>query len=471
MVRFFMKNKIDNKKKTYISLFGKVVFMLVLFSVLSGSILTTKPKEAEAWCVPVPCWGCDFLDCAATYVVLEIIQELVFSPLIEMNLEDHVNSEQNWIVEDFFEDYWVKALAELTEYLSAFGMKQMEMFGMFMDAKIHLETRRLFLELQAEAHRDYHPSDEICWMGTAARSLAASETKGLNNLLALNINQMSRNTLSSNNASSGSHEADLDSRWKQFVRTFCDPRDNGWSVAGTGMDLACDHDGAGGSTTTGATNPARKNADIDYSRVVDDARTINVDFTNATFNSDEEDILALSKNIYGHKTMEPITSTRLKNIGDQKMLLFLRSVIARRNVAQTSFNAIIALKSSGSNGLSGSPSNVGTFLGAVVKDLMPAATTDAEIYKIIGENPSYYAQLEVLAKKIYQNPEFFADLYDKPANVSRKSVAMKAIDLLLDRALQETQLRQEMLMSVLLSTEMRQEYRLINRNISPIDTK
>ena len=89
-----------------------------------------------------------------------------------------------------------------------------------------------------------------------------------------------------------------------------------------------------------------------------------------------------------------------------------------------------------------------------------------DVYKIIGQDPSYYAQLELLAKKIYQSPEFYSNLYDKPANVARKGVALKAIDLMLDRAIFESQIRQEMSTSVLLSARLRGEFRDVNKNLT-----
>src|SRR5690606_33409400 len=88
------------------------------------------------------------------------------------------------------------------------------------------------------------------------------------------------------------------------------------------------------------------------------------------------------------------------------------------------------------------------YLGAILAEL---GTPAEEIYELIGEHPSFYAQLEILTKKIYQNPDFYAGLYDKPANVARKSVALRAIELMLDRAIYESQLRREMASSVLLS--------------------
>jgi len=152
----------------------------------------------------------------------------------------------------------------------------------------------------------------------------------------------------------------------------------------------------------------------------------------------------------------------------QKLYLQLRSVAAKRSVAQNTFNSIVGMKSEGTSDtslVSGGPPLTRSFLAAAFKQLMPTGTPDAEIYAIIGENPSYYAQLEVLSKKIYQNPDFFSGLYDKPANIARKSTAMKAIDLMLDRVLYESELRQEMLLSVLLSSYSRDNYRTANKEI------
>jgi hypothetical protein len=103
------------------------------------------------------------------------------------------------------------------------------------------------------------------------------------------------------------------------------------------------------------------------------------------------------------------------------------------------------------------------YLGAVLTEL---GIPENEVAEYLGDPvygpevyPSYYAQLEILAKKIYQNPDFYANLYDKPANVARKSVALKAIDLMLDRAIYESQIRQEMAMSVLLSSRLRKQFK------------
>lgn len=440
--------------------------LILLVSVLSGSALTVRHKDAEAFSFCLPCVFCPLADPAIAVVLLELIQEGIGSPIIENAIERHMNQEQNFIVRDFFEDFWLKGLAELTNFLSTFGMYQVEMVGAFFDAKNYLETRRLFFELQVEAHKDYHPSEDFCWFGTNARSLAASESHAHLNILALSEHSLTRQLGHKNTAAAAGVDEDKNSRWQKFIDTYCDPNDNSWEIAGTGLDLACDRDGLGGSVATGALDRGRVNRDIDYTRLIDAPRTLNVDFaqTPAVASEDEEDVLAMASNLYGHNvpagnllSRQAITTPAAK-----KLYMDLRSVVAKRSVAENSFNAIVAMKSSR---VSGGGPDVGMYMAAIIKDLMPAGTPDDEVYAILGNNPSYYAQLEVLGKKIYQNPDFFANLYDKPANVKRKAVAMKAIGLMLDRALFESELRQEMILSVMLSGELTRDKSTINRDL------
>lgn len=444
------------------------VVLVLLVSVLSGSALTVRQKDAEALSVCLPCIFCPALDPILAAIILSIMEDAIWQGLVEDIIERHMNQEQNFIVRDFFEDFWLKALAELTSFLTSFGMYQVEMVGTFFDAKNQLETRRLFFELQAEAHRDYHPSDDFCWFGTGARSLAASDSRMNLNMLAMSEASLNRQLGHMHSASSTSVDEDKNARWEQFVNNYCDPRDNSWSSAGTGLDLACDRDGLGGSTATGAVDMARVNRDVDYTRLVGESRTLDVDFSNLVVTDDEEDILSMASNIYGNNVpARAFSKTEIQKPAAKKLYMDLRSVIAKRNVAENSFNAIVAMKSAGTNGdeSASEQPDVGLFMASIVKDLMPSSTPDSEILEILGENPSYYAQLEVLSKKIYQNPDFFANLYDTPANVKRKSVAMKAISLMLDRALYESELRQEMILSVMLSSKLNNDIGAINRDL------
>ena len=133
--------------------------------------------------------------------------------------------------------------------------------------------------------------------------MAASESMARTNMLALSKHGIDRQLGKKGVASSYGKGGDKTGRWHQFVDTYCDPKDNGWTVYGTGMDLACDHDGIGSGAETGASNRSRINIDIDYTRLIETPRTLDIDFSNGieTLTDDEEDILSMSSNLYGNQ--------------------------------------------------------------------------------------------------------------------------------------------------------------------------
>ena len=450
-----MRESFLNKKLGARLIKGLLILSFVGIFFVGGIFVVKPPKEALAGCDP--CTQCPQYDCTLTEQIIPIIFD-AYIPQVNNHTTQAFDEHRDWLVNEFFEQHVLPALQMMTEQLSAVAMHQVAAIGMFIDAKHQLETQRLFQELQNQAHKDYQPSEDFCWFGTNVRSMAASEQIGRFNAMAMNARQLSRHLANANMGGANQEDEDKLSRWQKFTSDYCDPQDNNWDPAepGSGLQLAC---GAGGGNT------GRINIDIDYTRMIDEPRTLDVAFTdgNAPTN-DEEDVFALGNNLYGHKVLtRDITETYLKNREYQHLYLGLRSVAAKRSVAENSYNSIVGLKSAGtSDGTAGGGSQTYAFLGAIMTELgVPAG----EVYQIIGPTPSYYAQLEMLAKKIYQNPDFYSNLYDKPANVARKGVALKAIDLMLDRAIYESQLRQEMAMSVLLSSRLRGNFRDVNKDL------
>jgi hypothetical protein len=419
------------------------IFFALIFS---AALIFVPARKAEA-----ACFGCFPGDTAIAQLIIEEFH-VEMEDQIMSYISDEFAEHRDWMMTTFFEAEVLPALMMFTEQMSAVGMEQVFIFGTFLDAKQQLETQRLFQQLQFEAQRDYQPSDEFCWFGTNVRSMGATEQLGKLNAASLSAMQMKRQLGNINGSASESRDQEKANRWDQFVADYCDPDDNNRIIgtAGTGLQAVC----PGGT---------RVNNDIDYTRVIDEPRTIDVAFDDATLTNSEKDILSMSNNLYGHDVLtREADNEYLKNREYQHLYLALRSVAAKRSVAQNSFDSLIALKASGTDGMQGA-SRTREFLGAVMAELgVPAA----EIFPMIGEQPSYYAQLEILAKKIYQNPDFFSGLYDSPANVERKSVALKAIDLMLDRAIYESQLRQEMATSVLLSAKLHSQFGKINKDMT-----
>ena len=480
----------------------------------------TAPKYAHACCT-----SCAQSDCnAAVNFISQAHDDL------RQNTKDRFDGDleafQNWLIEIFLQGEVVPAMAAMATQMAAVSMEYTQIVGSFLDAQLQLDTQRVLRKLQFEAHKDYQPSETFCYFGTNVRSLAATENKGRFNALALSQISLARQMGTLGQAGSSSVNNDYKTRWEQFVDHYCDPLENNFqdqnpmpsvsrpltglssSDTRTGLILACDWDSSESGSDIGARDRNRFNRDINYTRLMDKPRTLFVDFTDATQSvsvspisslyvgpikqpRDEEDVMAMSRYLYGNRVLTRALSGKGFERGNAKKLyLALRSVAAKRNVAQASFNAIVALKSSGTSDelpLVGFPkptvTNTGTlstvtpvmleqqtrrYLAAIMAQLLPAdpVSTAGNIFDLIGYSPSYYSQLEILAKRIYQNPDFYAQLYDSPANVGRKKVAMKAIELMVDRTIYESQIRREMSISVLLSSKLRSLHRTAGRDVS-----
>lgn len=380
----------------------------------------------------------------------------------DMQIRDFTHQEfikhRKWIIETYWLEHILPALMLMAEQLSVAGIQQVEMIGTLLDAKHQLETQRLMQQLTAQAHKDYQPSEGMCTFGTTTKSLAQSNRKSDLVQTGLSARMMQRQLLSGDVTSVHGKYSDMRSRVKQFITTYCDKADNA-----NGLEKLCE-----GSTT----EAARRNIDVDFTRNIESRLTLEVDLTPPTKadgtpedagsaaetaanpTKDEEDLFALAANLYSNDVVDPIKPEQLGapdkrvRIGAAGLYLDLRSVYAKRSVAQNSFAALTAMRSEGDTGSA-------PYTKALMKELGISDT--AEIEKILGKKPSYFAQMEVLTKKIYQNPTFYTELYDKPVNVERKGAAIQAIGLMQDRDLYNSLLRSEAVLSVLLETMLMKE--------------
>lgn len=341
---------------------------------------------------------------------------------------------RDYWIETAFKDTLLPAMRSMSEILSVKAMSQMGTIGQYFDAKENNEAIRDQQYLAVNAYKDYQPDQQFCSFGTAVRTMASTESHAGANKIALSeallARQMINQSTSPGTAASGGRagrEQDLVDRWRHFARNYCDK-----TSGNGGLSESC----------FGSDQKFRINRDLDYERLLGRPYSVEADFADNAVSKHDSDMLALGQNLYAHQLMSP--SLTLNSSGSEKLFHRLRgSVGAKRSVAQNSFVNIAALKSQGDGGYE--------FLAAILKDM---GAGDGEILETIGENPSRFAQLELMAKKLYQDPKFIAGLYDSPANVQRNSVAIRAIELMLDRAMYESRLRQEMLSSILLSSSL-----------------
>lgn len=411
----------------------------ISFLCLAALTLLSFPQKAHAVC----CGSfaiCSTIPNQATRALETALHEI---------LREHITQEfvyqQRWFMFDYFYDFVLPGMMGMAEQLSVVGESQVFAFGAILDAKEQLEAQRLIQEKTAQAQRDYHPDVGMCTIGTAAQSLAASERSGELAAVVLNKRMIDRQLGVKNSVGNEAGATDTEARIEQLQRRFCDRHGNSGNTAN--LCLA-------------AASGPHINKDIDYAGTVGLKRTVNVNFTNTSLAApdiDDENILALANNLYGTSVMEHTRVPGNKRLqgadswesGVATDHLDKRAIIAKRNVAQNSFNAIVGMKSAGS----GASANAGNYIHNIFMQLgttVPAA----EARQMLGDNPSYYALLEAISQKIYQDPEFFTNLYDSPTNVSRKNVAMQAINLMLDRDTYKSELRTEALLSVWLEAEL-----------------
>lgn len=370
---------------------------------------------------------------------------------------------RNWIVNNFWLENILPALQLMAEQLTAVGIEQMQMVGAMLDAKHQLETQRLFQEMMARAHKDYQPSEGMCTFGTTVRSLAGSERRSNLAQVAFAARMNQRQAATGDVTSTEGLDSDKRSRLQHFLTNYCDQADNA-----NGLGTLC---------RTAVPQPGRRNIDVDYTRNIESRLTLDVAFipdptpgglspderqefndaqaaAQSTATNDEQDVFALAANLFSSNVAPIIapedyaSSDGRIRMGNVEKLMDMRSVFAKRSVAQNSFAAIVGQRAAGA------PESA-PYVKAVMREL--GITDVTEINQLIGENPSYFAQMEVLTKKLYQNPTFYTELYDKPVNVERKGAALQAIGLMQDRDLYNSLLRSEVVLSVLLETMLQKE--------------
>jgi hypothetical protein len=346
--------------------------------------------------------------------------------------------------------------SKMTEEMSVAAMQQAFIIGTYFDSRHQIQVQRAFQKKSVEAHKDYQPSMGICAMGTAVRSLAASEESTTVHRNVLNKWAMDRQLGNINsNAAEGEH-VDRNDRLEEFRQKFCDINDNNG-----GFTALC----------TASGPPGFQNKDIDYGGAVDRPNTLYVDLSDTTMSpappEDEASVMALASNLYGHQVMPRIPETMFNTYEHRYKVLEQHALIAKRNVAEASFFTIVGLKAaSRSPGLAGST----LYMDALLREL-GVQPKDWDNFLGIGTNPSYDAQMELLTKRLYQNPVFYTNLEESPANIDRKKVALQAVDLMQSFDMLESYLRTEMMMSLLLELEVIKLQEKVQNNINALGTE
>ncbi|MEM8833653.1 MAG: hypothetical protein AAGB32_03825 [Pseudomonadota bacterium] len=352
----------------------------------------------------------------------------------DVNTIDHITDEfirhREWLVNVVFEAHVLPAMMLMTEQLTTAAMDQMLILGGFLDAKHQLETQRLVQTMEARAHAQYHPSEGMCQFGTMTRSLAATQRDKEITAFAMASRFIQRQNMNGDGISAGGASDDFRSRFEQMTNVFCNPED----LSG-GLDDICN-----------STDAARMNNDVNFTNIaLKNNLALNL-ATSPAPSEDEEDVMAMQANLYGHRIMPRIPEDRMSN-NDGTIIksaaetyLKMRALTAKRSVAQASFANFIADRTHG---------------GDLVQPYMIAALEqmgigEEQAIDLFGERPSYHTQMMFLTNTMLQDPTFYSDLYDKPENVDRKKVSIQAINLKLRHDMYDSVLRSNANQAVLL---------------------
>lgn len=423
-----------------------IVFSVVFLFGVFGFVSFNKVTPAAAnhlCCVCGTTCKPKVVNCAKDSCTCQSTEE---TKKTKQHITDEFIKHRKWIVQILWEAHVLPSMLLMTEQVSTFAIYQTMIIGTFFDAKHQLETQRLLQEMQADAHKSYHPSEGMCQFGTNTRSLAAADGNSDFSLIALAGRSVQRQLLSGDGIGAGSKQDDLRARLGQLKKKYCNKED-----FGGGFNSFCQ-----------GSDKKRLNKDINFTDTLGYKNTLKIDFEKPEATEDEEDVLALSANLYGHELAPRVPEQQMATEGGDIVdegafaYLKLRSRAAKRSVAQAAFAARAAMKAQGEK-------EVLVYMKAILEEM---GIGEEEIKVLLAEErPSYYAQMEILTKKLYQSPTFYADLYDKPANVDRKKVAMQAIDMMQKRDLYRSQLRREAIEAVWLESRLRKvERQFVNES-------
>jgi hypothetical protein len=273
----------------------------------------------------------------------------------------------------------------------------------------------------------------LCRFGTLSRSLAASE--GRSDLTKRALSEVLTDRETMRRLTLHSTRFGNEDRINLFRNTFCKQYDEN-----NALELA--------NFCAASVSSLNLDKDIDYTRLIDTPLTLNVNFVSTPTANQlraNSDVIAFANNLYANENFQGFSPDDLEKGTLDDDVQRYRAAIAARSIARNSFVSLVGMKAAGTAGSAAYMRGVLTQMGL----------TSDEATRVLGENPSYFAQMEVLTKKIYQNPAFFAELYDKPANIERQRGAMKGISLQQQRDLLDVLQRREMLLSALLELKIR----------------
>jgi len=420
-------------KKTARQRGGLRMIIHLCFFIFAAFFVTAIPtKQAQARC----CYCC--IQPAQQAMHAALIAAVISAQNLEFTtLRDQLLSKV----------WWHSGVAPLakraTREVVTNGWALVASFGAMLDSKL-VNDRILDMQvLSAKTTKRHMPSVAMCKFASLNKSMAQADqrAKMVHDVLG---EYSLRRVLGQAETIGAIESKDVASRLRTVLDNHCGPKEFGSEAT-----ALC---------PGGPGNPT----DINFTDAIDVPDTINIgldpEISGINTNDETASVMAMKTMLYNHKAPPRIGKRDLQNNydGQQSRYLNWRGTVAKRTVAENSFDTVIGMKAAS---------------GVAVKNqyklqLESLGMSAAESEAIAKTAPSYWAQMEHLTKKLYQNTNFFVNLYDGPDNVLRQSASMDAIALMQMRDYYNSLVRSEMALSILLDTEVGKEIDALNNTLN-----
>lgn len=348
-------------------------------------------------------------------------------------IDEQFDKHKTFLVDKFWKEKLQPAFMKFTQQEVSSGQQATTTRASIADGKAANNLGHAASEDQAEQAEILTPDPQACAVASGARSLAVGQAKAQEVATGIVKDSSNRRLGRAELTTEDPAQVDRDERREVFNEHFCDPE--AWGGAfkdqcSTAGDL--------------------KDRDIDFRKTLDEPWTLDIrpDYADQDADSwtdDEISVSALRQHLFGHEVYPRPTRDEFKQYNVKVGYLNQRALEAKRSVAEYSLQTLIGEKSAASP-------EAKEWLEASLKNL--GIEIDAETQAKIKDKPSYFAIMEVLTKRMYQDPNFYNQLIKPGPQVAQTQASLQAVNLMQMRDVYDSMLRSELILSLIVEMEL-----------------
>ncbi|MES2728917.1 MAG: hypothetical protein V4621_02310 [Pseudomonadota bacterium] len=372
-------------------------------------LLAAPPAWAQQSYQPFP--GTALPHCMAYCTTYSTYQGSDYQPLhsgpsgtatvIKEYVRDFFTDTKDFYLSDFVTEFVEPALKKKTQQVVSSDQQENNAEGAIADATQANEQATEIGIAQAETALDYAPHPLIGQMATYSRGLAlASERMRQSRLVRGDAGTADLLAASGTLTAKGGGAVE-DWRLKNLKDLYIDP------------------DQQGGYLRKLVHGDERVNRDLDVARSLVGRNTLDLNFEDTTLSEDEQDFLALKENLASSAAME---NSRMRDLATTDAALTdlpeLLSLTARRSLIDRTINTIAGMRARGSD--VSAPE-----MQALLRQL-GYADDSPEMQDITGQ-ASYEAHMDILTRRVFQNPNMYVNLIANPTALRRILVSQNAV--------------------------------------------